>query len=114
MNWYRINKFSAIDIQQLANQIYYMLMNADNEEVSVPSYGGVADPISLKDAINIATNKVLRATGQISLNEQQMNIIRRIDPDFIGNNMQENIGDENVQQNIVEDGQEPTEPTPQI
>ena len=114
MNWYKINKFSATDIQQLANQIYYMLINAANEEVSIPGYGGVEDPLSLKEAINIATNKVLRVTGQSSLNEQQMNIVRRIDPDFIGNNVQENIGDENVQQNIIENGQEPTELIPQI
>jgi hypothetical protein len=92
-----------------------MLVNADNEGVSVPSYGGVADPISLKEAINIATNKVLRATRQSSLNEQQMDIVRRIDPDFLTSDIQQpNIGEENVQQNIVENGQEPTEPTQQI
>ena len=116
MNWYRINKTSATDIQQLVNQIYYMLMNADNEEVSVPSYGGIVDPISLKEAINMATSKVLRATGQSSLDEQQMNIVRRIDPDFLTNTdtQQQNIGEENVQQNTIENGQELAEPTPQI
>jgi hypothetical protein len=112
MNWYKLNKYSA---NQLANQIYYMLMNADNEGVSVPSYGGISDPLSLKEAINIATNKVLRNTGQGYLNEQQINIVRRIDPDFLTDDIQQpNIGDENVQQNTIENGQEPTEPTPQI
>jgi len=111
-NWYSLIKYSA---NQLADQIYYMLMNADNEGISVPSYGGVSDPLSLKEAINIAINRVLKSTGQGYLSEQQMNIVRRIDPDFLTNDIQQpNIGEENVQRNTVENGQEFEEDAPQI
>ena len=112
-NWYSLNKYSA---NQLADQIYYMLMNADNASIAVPPYGGMTDPISLKEAINLATNKVLVTTGQIYLNEKQMNIIRRIDPDFLGdsNVQQQEMGVENVQTGIAENGQGVEEVPPQI
>jgi hypothetical protein len=110
MNWYKVIKYSSVEI--LANNIYYMLMNSYDQDISLPSYGEIVDPHSIKQAINIAVNRVLKETGQLDLNESQMNIVRRLDPDFLINYNTQNhdYGETNVQENYVRNDQE----TPEI
>jgi len=99
--YFDLKKF-ANNAQTLANTIFQMLLNAEQSLLNPPSIGNMYDTITIKEAIALAREMLVRKSGTIFLTPAQEQLLQILDTDSVAQNknMVPENGEMNVQENI--------------